>query len=71
MANYLVITEDKALGRVPRFVKARCTASGECIEVCPVNAVSGNPSKKQIFIDAKKFIKCGACVESCPSGAII
>ena len=68
--KYLTEIQD-ALGRVPKFIRTKCTGAGECIEVCPVNAISGNPNKKQIKIDSEKCVKCGACIESCPSKAIV
>lgn len=71
MANYLVITEREELNRVPRFIKSRCTGCGECLEVCPVDAVSGDADKKQISIDSKQCIKCGTCVDSCEPGALV
>ncbi len=45
-----------------------CGACGECIDACPVGAVSGSGGSP-LFCDL-----CGgdpACVESCPTGALV
>jgi ferredoxin len=44
-----------------------CSACGNCIEACPVEAISLNSHKAQID-DACKG--CGICLNECPSGAI-
>ena len=44
-----------------------CIACGQCMETCPVEAISeGTP----YTIDAEKCIDCGACVSVCPVQAI-
>ncbi len=60
-----------AIGRVPKFIKSKCRGYGECLEVCPVDAVSGDAKKRNIKIDAKQCIKCGACIDSCKAKAIV
>ena len=40
-----------------------------CKEVCPKDAISIVQGKS--FIDQKKCIKCGKCVDECPYGAIL
>jgi NADH-quinone oxidoreductase subunit F len=68
--KYLIQIQEN-IGRVPKFISQRCKGYGDCIEVCPVQAVSGIPQKRTIRIDAQKCIKCGACIESCKAKAIV
>ena len=49
----------------PAFDKSKCTNCNDCINICPVNAIS-----KDIVIDKKKCVKCLGCVESCGEGAL-
>lgn len=41
-----------------------CLAWGDCVNVCPVKAISLN--NKKIAIDSEKCISCGKCVPACP-----
>ncbi len=44
-----------------------CVSCGQCVEKCPVEAISkGTP----YVIDPEKCIDCGACVSACPVEAI-
>ncbi len=44
----------------------KCTGCHICFKACPVDAISGDP--KQIHeIDQELCIKCGLCLEKCPS----
>jgi len=63
--------QEGVVGRIPRFIRSRCRGYGECLEVCPVDAVSGDARRRIIKIDRKECIKCGACIESCKAKAII
>ena len=70
----------------PRFVSAKCTLCGKCVEVCPIEVPNeyeyGVGRRKAIFIayegahppvyaiDPDACTKCGACVEACPVEAI-
>lgn len=47
--------------------EAGCTGCGECVEVCPVSALTidgGNP-----VVDEEWCIGCGVCCSKCPTGA--
>lgn len=57
-------------------IAAPCIADYSCLEVCPVNCISPNPTNEefneteQLYIDPKACIDCAACVEACPVRAI-
>jgi len=70
----------------PRFVLQKCTACGECANVCPIERPDtfnlGLCFTKAIYlphqlafpyryvIDEKSCTKCGSCVDACKYGAI-
>ena len=45
-----------------------CNSCGECVQVCPYDAIEFLDSKA--VIDQTKCVQCGDCVEACPTGAI-
>ena len=45
----------------------QCTGCGDCVTVCPVDAVS--MSNDSPIVDEEWCIGCGVCVNGCPSGA--
>ena len=47
-----------------------CLGYGDCLKVCPRNAICINSEKNIAQIDPRKCIGCGLCVEKCPSGII-
>jgi ferredoxin len=47
--------------------KGKCTGCGNCVDVCPVEALSIE-NEKAVVND--ECIDCGACVNTCPEGAI-
>ena len=47
-----------------------CLGLGDCVDVCPVNAISLNKDKMIAEIDPEKCIGCGLCVEECPNDLI-
>jgi ferredoxin len=46
----------------------KCTGCGECLEACPVEAISIVSGKAAIDLDT--CLSCEACAEACPQGAI-
>lgn len=47
-----------------------CLGYGDCVKVCPRDAVCINPEKCVAEIDPRKCIGCGLCVKECPNGII-
>ncbi len=47
--------------------KGKCTGSGECVDVCPVEALSLEDGKAVVNDEC---IDCGSCVDVCPNGAL-
>jgi ferredoxin len=50
-------------------LKAKCDGCGDCIEVCPVEAIAIKDDVAVIDDDA--CIECGECVDECPTEAIV
>jgi ferredoxin--NADP+ reductase len=54
-----------------------CAADASCVVVCPVNCIHPAPGEpgfaeaEMLYIDAAGCVGCGACVTSCPAGAIV
>jgi ferredoxin len=48
--------------------RERCTGCGDCLDICPVEAIFMHADKAAI--DADTCIACEACVKACPQGAI-
>jgi NADP-reducing hydrogenase subunit HndC len=46
-----------------------CVGCTNCVDVCPVDAISGEPQEAHI-IDSDACISCGACEAECPVDAI-
>jgi Na+-translocating ferredoxin:NAD+ oxidoreductase RNF subunit RnfB len=47
-----------------------CFGFGDCITVCPVNAISIDPERMNAVIDPNKCIGCGLCAKECPQDII-
>ncbi|MBN1343203.1 MAG: 4Fe-4S binding protein [Phycisphaerae bacterium] len=52
---------------VARVDSATCTGCGQCVEECPVEAIT---VLEAAVVDESRCIGCGACVEVCPIQAI-
>ena len=46
----------------------KCTGCGDCVEVCPLEAISLNDDKA--VIDEDTCTECGLCLDECPNDAI-
>jgi ferredoxin len=66
-AGYL-LTGKNTSNKSP-VVTSRCTACGQCHEICPKGAITNTGRKATI--DYSKCIRCYACHEVCPEKAII
>jgi uncharacterized protein (DUF362 family) len=62
-----ILTGKKVPRRVP-VPKDNCTGCGDCIEICPKNAIKLVNNKARV--DYKLCIKCYCCHEVCPDNAI-
>ena len=47
--------------------KEKCTGCGDCVDTCPVEALS---IKNEKAVVNDECIDCGACVDTCPNNAI-
>jgi len=47
-----------------------CVGYGDCVSVCPVNAISIDAEKSIAVVDWATCIGCGMCVAACPRGLI-
>ncbi len=45
-----------------------CIGCGQCVDACPVQALSMKDGKSQV--DESLCIDCGACVAVCPTNAL-
>jgi Na+-translocating ferredoxin:NAD+ oxidoreductase subunit B len=50
-------------------IRDRCNGCTDCVSVCPVSAISGEPGMLH-HIDRALCIECGACGRVCPLGAV-
>ena len=47
-----------------------CLGFGDCVAICPENAISIDEKKKVAVVDPDKCIGCGLCVNECPFNLI-
>jgi formate hydrogenlyase subunit 6/NADH:ubiquinone oxidoreductase subunit I len=62
---------------IPEIEMQKCTGCGQCVSVCPVEAMSlvtaNDPhrkNRKTARLDEELCLGCGVCVRSCPNGSI-
>ncbi|MDR0335678.1 MAG: 4Fe-4S binding protein [Planctomycetaceae bacterium] len=48
----------------------KCTACGECVSTCPLDAIVIGNEPNKASVDAGTCCECGACVDVCPVSAI-
>jgi ferredoxin len=66
-AGYLLTGKDTP--KKSPVVTPRCTACGQCHEICPKGAITN--TRHKATIDYDKCIRCYACHEVCPEKAIV
>lgn len=49
--------------------KSKCEGCGNCVDVCPFDAIEIKDGKA-VVKDPDKCMKCKACVFACPNNAI-
>lgn len=54
---------------VAHYNPGLCIACGECVEICPMEALTMDDSRSIMF-EQKRCIGCGLCVSACPSEAV-
>ncbi|MGL1901519.1 MAG: 4Fe-4S binding protein [Fibrobacterales bacterium] len=50
------------------ILKDKCTGCGDCVEVCPTDALEVIDGL--CIVDEDECTDCGACVDECPEDAI-
>ena len=53
-----------------RFCTFACLGYGDCVAVCPRDAICIDEEKCVARIDPRKCIGCGLCAKTCPNGII-
>jgi ferredoxin len=48
----------------------RCTHCGACINICPTNAFSLEPTTRRVTFNDDKCIACELCIKACPPRAM-
>jgi len=57
---------------LPEIDQTNCTNCGQCLEVCPVDALTfvQDASSRSVQLDQETCLGCGLCVKVCPSDAL-
>ncbi|MFC1825179.1 4Fe-4S binding protein, partial [Thermodesulfobacteriota bacterium] len=55
----------------PEVTAEACTLCRACVDVCKENAVLLEQPDAPPLIDFNKCLKCGKCIEACPTGTIV
>ncbi len=58
-------------GVLPQVTDVPCSLCGACEESCRENAVAVNAETRTPVIDLSRCLRCGKCVEGCPTGTIL
>lgn len=66
-ASNIFVTVDIDQRRIYAGTCLQC-ASAWCMQVCPVDALSQDPTTAAVVVDKRLCIGCGMCVVACPFG---
>jgi len=55
---------------IPMITDEECTLCEACVEACVENCISLDSATKTLNIDHDNCLKCGKCINVCPSGTI-
>ena len=57
---------------LPEIDQTSCTKCGQCLEVCPVDALTfvQDASSRRVQLDQETCLGCGLCVKVCPNDAL-
>lgn len=58
-------------GILPQITDSPCSLCGACDESCREDAVTVDAENETAAIDFSRCLRCGKCVEVCPTGTII
>jgi len=60
------VIEDQLKGLRPvALIHEACNGCAECVKVCPVAAIQGQPGQLHV-VDPAKCVGCRACADICP-----
>lgn len=60
---------NKIFRPIPVITKNACSGCGDCLEICPVHAISKGKDEK-LHINLRKCAHCNFCIDICESNAI-
>lgn len=63
------VDKDESRGLDSPVVCRQC-GSARCVQACPEHALSRDPRTRAIVLDKERCLKCYACRDACPFGAI-
>ncbi len=55
---------------VPRVVDEECTLCNSCVDICKEKAIILDDSRSKPVMEFALCLKCGKCIEVCPTGTI-
>jgi len=56
---------------IPKISEETCTLCNACVEICREKALSFQNNLGKPVLDHSLCLKCGKCIDTCPSGTII
>ena len=65
----LILGCEKATNPQYKIERSSCNSCGNCLQVCPVDAIEFGTDGKAV-IDQTKCNQCGQCILVCPQDAI-